>query len=80
MEKVALPRDVLKEVFQVTPHLLKLPATKLWIDYDKDADVLYISFERPQKSTDSEMTQDGVLYRYRDNKIVGITVLDASER
>jgi len=52
----------------------------LTIDYDADADVLYISFERPQKATDSEMTEDGILMRYRGKKLVGITILDASKR
>ena len=30
-------------------------------DYDKEADVLYINFKRPQKATDSEMLENGVL-------------------
>ena len=50
------------------------------IDYDQEADVLYISFERPQQATDSEMTDDGFIMRYRGKQLVGITVLDASTR
>jgi uncharacterized protein YuzE len=50
------------------------------VDYDAEADVLYISFERPQKATDSVMTEDGILLRYRGNRLVGITVLEASTR
>ncbi len=53
---------------------------KLWIDYDEEADVLYLSFERPQKATDSEMRDDGVLLRYKRDKLVGITILEASKR
>lgn len=26
----------------------------MWIDYDEEADVLYISFRRPQKATDTK--------------------------
>jgi len=52
----------------------------MWIDYDKEADVLYINFKRPQKATDSEMMEKGILLRYRDNELVGITILDASQR
>jgi uncharacterized protein YuzE len=44
------------------------------------ADVLYISFRRPQKATDTEMTDEGILLRYRDSELVGITILDASAR
>ncbi|MBI4947489.1 MAG: DUF2283 domain-containing protein [Bacteroidetes bacterium] len=58
----------------------KLPATKFWVDYDKEADVLYISFSRPQKASDSIMQDDGVLLRYRGNNLVGMTVLDFSHR
>jgi len=52
----------------------------MWIDYDKEADVLYISFRRPQKATDSEMLKNGILLRYKGDKLVGITVLEASKR
>ncbi len=52
----------------------------VWVDYDDEADVLYISFQRPQKATDTEMTDGGILLRYRGEQLVGITVLDASIR
>ncbi|MFH0812679.1 MAG: DUF2283 domain-containing protein [Pseudomonadota bacterium] len=32
----------------------------MWVDYDKEADVLYISCKRPQRATDSEMLDNGV--------------------
>ncbi|MBN1906407.1 MAG: DUF2283 domain-containing protein [Deltaproteobacteria bacterium] len=80
MEKEILKQETLLEVFKATPHLLKFPVTKMWIDYDKEADVLYISFNRPQEATDSEMTQDGILHRYKGDNLVGITILDASKR
>jgi len=52
----------------------------LWIDYDQGADVLYISFKRPQKATDSEMLENGILVRYRGGQVVGLTILEASKR
>lgn len=70
----------LKEVFELVHHFIKLPETRMWIDYDKEADVLYISFKRPQRATDSEMLDNGVLLRYKGDKLVGITVLEASKR
>jgi len=39
-------KEVIKEVFKATPHLLKFPERRMWIDYDEGADVLYISFKR----------------------------------
>jgi len=80
MEKEILKQETLSEVFKATPHLLKFPVTKMWIDYDKEADVLYISFDRPQKATDSEMLGNGILHRYRGKKLVGLTILEASKR
>ena len=80
MAKEALTKSFLTEVLEATPHLLKFPKNKLWIDYDEEADVLYLSFERPQKATDSEMRDDGVLLRYKRDKLVGITILEASKR
>ena len=38
-----------------TPHLLKFPATKMSVDYDEEADVLYISFKR--KDHKRQLTQ-----------------------
>jgi len=52
----------------------------MWIDYDQEGDALYISFKRPQRATDSEMLENGILFRCRDDELVGITILDASKR
>jgi len=38
-----------------------------------------LSFKRPQKATDTEMTKDGII-RYKDKEIVGITILEASKK
>lgn len=80
MAKGMIIEEVMKEVFEATPHLLRLPGAKMWMDYDREADVLYLSFKRPQKATDSEMLDNGILLRYKDGELVGITVLDASKR
>jgi len=73
--------EMVSEIYEATSHLLRFPETKMWIDYDKKADVLYISFRRPQRATDSIMLKGkGLLMRYRDNQLVGVTVLDASKR
>jgi len=80
MAKEALSRETLQEVFRATHHILRLPAARMWLDYDKEADVLYISFNRPQRATESEMLENGILLRHRDDELVGITILDASKR
>jgi len=70
----------LTELYRIIPHFVKLPETKMWMDYDKEADVLYVSFKRPQEATDSEMLDNGILLRYREGELVGVTILEASKR
>ncbi len=70
--------EEVKKIVDAIPILLEFPVKKFHIDYNKEADVLYISFERPQKATDTEVTDEGILLRYRENKLVGITILNAS--
>jgi uncharacterized protein YuzE len=50
------------------------------VDYDAEADVLYISFQRPQQATDTEMTEEGILLRYKGDELVGMTILAAAAR
>lgn len=81
MAKKALERETVAQVVEAIPHLLRLPAGKVWVDYDREADVLYISLRRPQKATNTRYVDDeGILLRYRGEELVGITVLDASAR
>ena len=66
------------ELFGVVPHLLKMPSNQIWVDYDEDADVLYISFQKPQQADESEM-EDNIVYHYRGKDLVGITVIGAKK-
>lgn len=68
------------EILESLPHLLRLPSKQMWLDFDEEADVLYVSFERPQGATDTELTEDDVLMRYRGDQLVGMTVLNARKR
>ena len=61
-------------------NFIKLPAKKMWLDYDAEVDVLYVHFEEKPLSTHSEMTDDGIILDYRDKKLVGLTILEASQR
>jgi uncharacterized protein YuzE len=80
MAKVVTPRLNLKEILKAVPHIVKFPTTTMWCDYDQEADVLYISFERPQDATNSVMLDNGILVHYRKAKVVGVTILEASTR
>ena len=69
-------RTILKNL----KSLLVIPAKRFWIDYDQEADVLYIGFRKPQHATDSELLEEGVIIRKAGDRIVGLTVLNASTR
>lgn len=79
MEATLTP-TMIRSVTRAIPLLLTFPAQRFWVDYDADADVLYISFQHPQQATDTEMTNECILLRYRGKDLVGITILDASTR
>jgi uncharacterized protein YuzE len=53
---------------------------RIKLDYDGDGDVLYISFGEAQPADDSDVTDEGVVVRMRDGKIVGLTILNARDR
>jgi len=67
----------LQKISEAIPYLLSMPSRRMWVDYDEEVDVLYISFEKPQNATDSEMIKDVIVHR-RGKEIVGVTVLHAS--
>lgn len=78
-------QEVLEEtsvpyVLGAVSNLLKLPKHRMWLDYDEEADVLYIHFEARPSSTHSEMRDDGIILDYKGNHLVGLTILEASHR
>lgn len=50
------------------------------VEYDEKADVLYILFDLDSQAEDSELADNDVVIRYRNGKIIGLTVLHFSER
>lgn len=56
-----------------------LPKKNVWTFYDVEADVLYINFHQPALvADDSELTEEGILIRYQNNEIIGLTILNIS--
>lgn len=67
-------------LLKAVAQLVRFPVSKMWIDYDEEADVLYVSFRRPQRASDSILRDDGIVVRKRGKEIVGLTIRDASTR
>ncbi|MBS3771938.1 MAG: DUF2283 domain-containing protein [Bacteroidales bacterium] len=59
---------------------IKSGASHISFDFDEEADTLYISFEKPQNATDTDILEDGTFLRIRDDKIVGITITNFSQK
>ena len=58
--------------------VLQLPARNVWIDYDEQADVLYMSFRKPQRATKTVEVSKDILVRKDGRSIVGVTIMNAS--
>ena len=69
----------IKNCIALTSDIVKLPLEHMWIDYDREADVLYLSFRKPQRATKT-VENDDILIRKDNDRIVGITILNASSR
>jgi uncharacterized protein YuzE len=68
----------LKEIQAALPYFLKHKT--VWSSYDNEADVLYLHFKKPNHADNSEMTEDEVIIRYEKDEIIGMTILNASQR
>lgn len=82
METTVAPKSesFVQHWLTLAAHIVKLPIQHIWIDYDREADVLYLSFRKPQRATKTIETDDDLLIRKEGNNIVGITILNASTR
>ena len=47
----------------------------LIINYDRKADVLYVSFDALQKANDTEIFSNDILVRKKNKAIIGLTLL-----
>lgn len=62
-------------------EVLKIPkARKLDIDYDEEADVLYLSFGKPKPADDGILLDNDVILRYKKKELIGITVIGFKDR
>ena len=71
--------NLISKCIEMASDMLKLPTRHVWLDYDEDADVLYMSFRRPQRATKT-IEIDDILLRKDGKEIVGLTILNLSKR
>ena len=68
-----------EEYLKLIPAVQHSPQKYLWCSYDAQGDVLYVNFKKPSHATDSELTDNDIIVRYEDKKVVGLTILNASK-
>jgi len=69
-----------ERMLTLVPQLLEIPHRRIWMTYDKEADVLYVNFKKPSHADDFELTDNDIIIRYEKGQIIGITILNASKR
>ncbi|MEB3844566.1 MAG: DUF2283 domain-containing protein [Desulfurococcales archaeon] len=74
--------DRLREYEESLSKIDQLPVAsikEMWIEYDKQNDILYINFGR-EEAEESIMLDNDVVVGIKDGRIVSITVFDFSRR
>ena len=69
-----------RKLAALAPALRSLPGKHCYVDFDEEADVLYISFRKPQRATHSKILDNGVIVNFESRTPVGMTILDVSTR
>jgi len=66
------------EILKIVPHVLKSPYKRIWVDYNEEADVLYINFVYPPNAVEHEEDEDGIVRNYdEEGNLVGLTIIAA---
>jgi uncharacterized protein YuzE len=61
-------------------EITALGAEKVDVEYDKEADMFYISFSSNTPADDSELTDNDIIIRYRDKRVFSLKMLHFSKR
>ncbi len=62
------------------PVLMVSRLDELDVDYDEEADVLYISFGPPVAASDSKVLENDVVVRYKGERIIGLAIPSLKKR
>jgi len=68
-----------EEAMEKLENLRVASIRELWIEYDKQNDILYINFGR-EEPDESIMLDDDVIVSLRGDKIVGISIYNFTRR
>lgn len=74
-----MDKTIINKMYSILPEILIMAKKSVWFDYDKEADVLYVSFQHPQRATETTPFDNNILLRRCDKELVGLTILQASK-
>ena len=73
-------KDVEREGKEVKEYVIA-DINKIWFEYDQQNDILYINFGlEVEEADESFLTEDNIVVRIKDNKVIGLTVFDFMRR
>ena len=71
--------EAIDEVMGMIPHLTSMPYRKIWVDYDEEADILYINFSYPPEAVEHDEDEEGIIRNYNERgDLTGLTIIAAS--
>lgn len=73
-------RDFVAACTDMASDMMRLPSGHVWVDYDREADVLYMSFRKPQGATRTIEVDEDILIRKDGRTIVGLTIMNAKTK
>ena len=66
------------EIIKMVPHVVRSMQRRILIDYDEDADVLYMNFTYPPEAVEHEEDENGIVRNYDENgNLTGLTIIAA---
>lgn len=71
-------QDIRAKWIAMMHDVLQLQEKSIWLDYEQEADVLYISFRKPQRAKKTIEIDEDFLVRKDGDRIVGVTIMNAS--
>ena len=73
-------KDVEREGKEVKEYVIA-DINKIWFEYDQQNDILYINFGlEVEEADESFLTEDNIVVRIKDNKVIGLTIFDFMRR
>jgi uncharacterized protein YuzE len=71
--------EAIDEVMDMIPHLISMPYRKKWVDYDEEADILYINFTYSSEAVEHEEDEEAIIRNYNERgDLAEITIIAAS--